>query len=174
MGCSTDRCSVARTTARSEQLSTTFERRDSGVNDPFVAHYTFAMDNSSNPSLPDYRCARHPSRVYQGRELDGEFVVTVFDSALPCDDQNPRTLSPAASKAIRDASPQFGWGTECESSLQLAVALLFDVSGDARVALRWCEQFTRTYVGQLAAVWTVPEVDIALWLYCYENAGPQA
>lgn len=139
-----------------------------------MAHYTVVMENSVDTSLPDYRCARHPSRVYQGRELDGQFVVTVYDSALPCDDQNPRALSPSASKAIKDASPRFGWGTEDKSSLQLAIALLFDVSGDAGVALKWCQQFTSTYVGKLGPVWTVPEVDIALWLYCYENAGPQA
>jgi hypothetical protein len=58
--------------------------------------------------------------------------------------------------------------------LQLAIALLHDVSGDADTALRWYERFAETYVRELPATWTVPELDIALWLYCFQNARPGA
>ncbi|MBN1152459.1 MAG: hypothetical protein JXA58_04545 [Dehalococcoidia bacterium] len=73
---------------------------------------------------------------------------------------------------MKSESERFAWGCAGADSLQLAVALLLDVSGDEDTALRWCERFAQTYVGRLPAVWTVPEIDIALWLYCYENARP--
>jgi len=112
--------------------------------------------------------------VYHGEHRSQGDVVTVFDSALPRCEGNPRALSLQAAHAVRQVSPCFGWGVEDENSLQLAIALLIDVSGDPDVALRWCEAFASTYVARLPQIWTVPEIDIALWLYCYDNARGDA
>lgn len=120
--------------------------------------------------MPDYRQARRPSRVYRGERLCGEATVTVFDSALPQSDGNPRVLSVGPSQHVRQLSSCFDWGSEDAGSLQLAVALLLDVTGDHGTASRWCERFAATYVAKLSADWTVPEVDIAFWLYCYQNS----
>ena len=132
------------------------------------------MSGEQDAGRFDYLQARRPSRVYRGFSAEGVRVVTVFDSALPEGDDNPRSLSIAASQTVRRASACFGWGTEDAHALQLAIALLLDVSSDRGTALRWCERFAATYVARLPDTWTVPEVDIALWLYCYENAGPGA
>lgn len=132
------------------------------------------MTDSESSRLPDFRDARRPSRVYEGSHEGDGCVVAVFDSALPQSDSNPVALSVAASQSIKDCCAHFGWGNEDAGALQLAIALLHDVSGDADTALRWYEHFARTYVRELPATWTVPELDIALWLYCFQNARPGA
>ena len=73
-----------------------------------------------------------------------------------------------------DCAAEFGWGDTGDGARQLALALLLDVSGDACTALKWFELFTEKYVRCLAPDWTVPELDIALWLHCFENARPGA
>jgi len=128
------------------------------------------MLESENCRLPDFREARHPSRVYTGSREGEGCVVTVFDSALPKSDSNPRALSVASSQSIKDCCAHYDWGNIDAGALQLALALLHDVSGDADTALRWYEHFARTYVLKLPPTWSVPELDIALWLYCFENS----
>lgn len=123
---------------------------------------------------PDFRRARHPSKVYSGSCDDGFFTVTVRDSALPQGDGNPRSLTPEASRSLRDCCEEFCWGREEPGSTQLAIALLLDVTGESDTALQWHELFTQKYVLNLGESWTVPEIDIALWLYCFQNARPGA
>jgi hypothetical protein len=122
--------------------------------------------------LPDYREARHPTRVYSGSRVEGRWVVTVFDSALPKEDDNPRALEESLSRSVKDCCPAFQWGDDSPGARQLAIALLLDVSGDAGIAMLWHERFAQTYVSQLGSTWTVPEIDIALCLYCFDNARP--
>lgn len=132
------------------------------------------MTDEARFGTPDFREARRPSRVYRGVCESGRCIVTVTDSALGENARTPRELSPIGSRHIKDCCEQFGWGSGEADALQLAIALLFDVSGDVDTALRWHERFAATYVRILPATWTVPEVDIALWLYCFENARPDA
>ncbi len=131
-------------------------------------HTTAAM--YSRPELPDFREARHPSRIYSGMIQSGNYVVRVLDSSLPEDDTNPRPLAPEESRHVKDHSDTFRWGESKPGTLQLAIALLLDVSGEASTALRWYPRFSETYVRRLPATWTVPELDIALWIHCFENA----
>ena len=137
-----------------------------------VAHLT-AMSREQS-QLPDYREARHPSRIYTGSKTDSGWAVVVLDSALPYCDTNPRAVDPRVSREVVDCCECFQWGDDSVGSRQLAVALLLDVTGDADAALRWHERFALTYVSKLGATWTVPEIDVALWLYCFENARPGA
>lgn len=99
-------------------------------------------------------------------------MVTVIDSSLDEGEDNGRRLTPEESRTVRDCSPVFGWGAVDDASRQLGLALLLDVSGDSDTALLWVERFTETYVRRLRPSWCVPEVDIALWLYCFSNARP--
>lgn len=121
---------------------------------------------------PDFRQARHPSRVYSGSRDGGAFRVSVLDSALPQCESNPCLLLADESRTVRDCCTSFRWGDESEGSLQLAVALLLDVTGEADTARQWHECFAQKYVANLGQTWTVPELDIALWLHCYQNARP--
>ena len=128
--------------------------------------------SSLESQRPDFRQARHPSRVYSGSCGGGAFQVTVLDSALPQCESNPRLLMADESRAVKDCCASFHWGDESEGSLQLAVALLLDVAGEPDTARQWHERFTQKYVANLGQTWTVPELDIALWLHCYQNARP--
>ncbi|MBN1857450.1 MAG: hypothetical protein JW846_10925 [Dehalococcoidia bacterium] len=130
------------------------------------------MSELEQTGLPDFRNARRPSKVYSGACVDGVFTVTVLDSALPHSEENPRMLVPDSSRALKDCSGAFCWAREDEGSLQLALALLLDVTGETETALEWHEMFCRKYVQELSDTWTVPEIDIALWLYCFENSRP--
>ena len=96
----------------------------------------------------------------------------MLDSALPQGDDNPRRLTPGISRSLRDCCEEFCWGCEKAGSTQLAIALLLDVTGELDTALRWHELFTEKYVIKLPQSWTVPEIDIALWLYYFQNARP--
>jgi len=126
----------------------------------------------SESQRPDFRKARHPSRVYSGSCLGGVFLVSVLDSALPQDETNPLSLMADESRAVKDCCEEFRWGDESEGSRQLAIALLLDVTGEPDTARQWHEFFTEKYVANLGRTWTVPELDIALWLHCYQNARP--
>ena len=130
------------------------------------------MPEAESCRFPDFREARHPSRVYEGSREGEGCIVNVFDSALPKSDSNPGPLPVSSSRSIKDCSAHFDWGNVDAGALQLALALLYDVSGDVKTALEWYERFARTYVRKLPATWSVPELDIALWLYCFENARP--
>jgi len=121
---------------------------------------------------PDFRKARHPSRVYSGLCVDGVFTVSVLDSALEQDETNPRLLSVDESRLLQDCCKAFHWGDESDGSRQLAVALLLDVTGEPETARQWFDFFAQKYVANLGQSWSVPELDIALWLHCYQNARP--
>ena len=123
---------------------------------------------------PDFLKARHPSRVYSGSCDGGVFHVSVLDSALPQDEANPRSLTADESRSVQDCCEAFHWGDESEGSRQLAVALLLDVTGEADTAQQWHEFFAEKYVANLGRTWTVPELDIALWLHCFQNARPDS
>ena len=126
----------------------------------------------SESQRPDFRKARHPSRVYSGSCDEGAFLVSVLDSALPQDGKNPSSLLVDESRSVEDCCDSFRWGDESKGSRQLAIALLLDVTGEPDTAREWCEFFTEKYVANLGQAWSVPELDIALWLHCYQNARP--
>ena len=126
----------------------------------------------SESQRPDFRKARHPSRVYSGSCDEGVFLVSVLDSAKPQDGTNPRSLLVEESRSVEDCCGSFRWGDESNGSRQLAIALLLDVTGEPGTARQWCEFFTEKYVASLGPEWTVPELDIALWLHCFQNARP--
>jgi len=121
---------------------------------------------------PDFRNARHPSRMYSGACDGGKFTVSVLDSALPQDETNPRPLAISESRKVQDCCESYHWGDESNGARQLAVALLLDVTGDPDSAKQWFEFFACRYVANLGQSWNVPELDIALWLHCYQNARP--
>ncbi len=160
-----------RTSARWPYTIVNITRRQCKLAPGRAVWHTLAMDHAASQT-PDYRDARHPTRVYSGSIADGLRVVTVLDSAIATGADNPRTLDAPVSRAVKDCCCTFDWGQESPGARQVAVALLLDVSGDAATAVRWHERFAQTYVSKLGPSWTVPEIDIALWLYCFDNARP--
>lgn len=138
-----------------------------------MAHYS-AMSEACDSRSPDFRQARHPSKVYRGVCENGEYLVTVYDSSLPEGDNNPRVLPPDEARHVRDCCDRFQWGSVESGALQLAIALLLDVNGDTATALCWYEHFAATFVRELPAAWIVSELDVALWLHCFQNARPGA
>lgn len=134
----------------------------------------FMDESAAHQDKPDFRKARHPTRVYSGVRRPEGCVVHVRDSAYPETEDNPYVLDPGDSRAVVDYCERFDWGTTESDALQLAVALLLDVTGEPEKALLWAELFAEKYVNNLPADWTVPEIDIDLWLYCFENARPGA
>ncbi len=135
-------------------------------------HTGQVMSTDSTSGLPDFLQARRPSRVYRGSYHEDEFVVSVLDSALTEGEAKPYVLQPGPSRGIRDYSNSFHWGSDSPGTRQLAVALLLDVTADAAITIQWHKSFAETYVRKLESYWTVPEIDIAFWLYCFQNAPP--
>ncbi len=131
-------------------------------------------ETAARHGKPDFRQARHPTRVYSGVWGADGGVVLVRDTACPETEDNQRVLDPEDSRVVVDYCERFDWGTTDSAALQLAVALLLDVTGEPEKARIWSELFAERYVNNLPADWTVPEIDIDLWLYCFENARPGA
>jgi hypothetical protein len=123
---------------------------------------------------PDFRQARRPTRIYSGARTEEGCVVRVTDTAQPVGERGFHILDPEVSRQVADYCAVFDWGRSTSAGKQLALALLLDVTGEPDRAMRWCELFAERYVGNLSPEWTVPELDIELWLYCFENARPGA
>lgn len=79
--------------------------------------------------------------------------------------RNGKPLSPKASLKIYPHSPDgFNWGYGGSGPAQLALALLFNATGDRRLALDNYQAFKWTFVGQWGDSWQITDQEILAWL----------
>ena len=105
------------------------------------------------------------NRVYRGERIGGIASVTFRDDTGPFSAGSPWPLSPLASQAIRNHSPDgFEWGYGGSGPAQLALALLLDATGDADLAERHYQDFKRAAVAGWEDDWKVTEAEIQDWL----------
>jgi hypothetical protein len=95
-------------------------------------------------------------KVYRGiRPRLSAIVVTV----------NGHTLDPKPSQAIWNYSPTgFNWGYSGSGPAQLALAILYDLTGDVEVAVANYQEFKRQFVAGFGDEWTLTEEEVTHWL----------
>lgn len=74
-------------------------------------------------------------------------------------------LSPHPSQELYNHSPDgFQWGYEGSGPAQLALALLYDVTGDRELSLSRHQNFKREFVARWGDEWEITSEDILNWI----------
>jgi len=103
--------------------------------------------------------------IYKGHKINGGSGAQVVL-------RNGRPLSPRASQRLRCHSPDgFNWGYQGSGPAQLALALLYNVTQDKVMALRYYQDFKRDRVSLWRDSWTVTDSDIRAWLFRQEGVN---
>ena len=103
-----------------------------------------------------------PGKTYQGVTREGETCeVCIHQSANP--DAKPLPLP--LHLALRNHSPTgFAWGYGGSGPAQLALALLFDATGDKELALQHYQNFKWRFVAGWGESWSVTEKEIKAFI----------
>lgn len=79
-------------------------------------------------------------KLYKGiRIIPGYKAMVYVDNNI---------LDPNVSRIIRDYSEDFEWNYFGSGPSQLALAILYDVTGNKDIALLYCQDFKNEYIGQ--------------------------
>ena len=74
-------------------------------------------------------------------------------------------LMPGPSQAIDNRSPDgFNWGYGGDGPAQLALAILFDETQDAKLAVSRHQQFKRDHVANWGEKWEISSEELCKWL----------
>ena len=74
-------------------------------------------------------------------------------------------LNPHPSQRIWNHSPDgFNWGYQGSGPAQLALALLYDVTGDEVVSVRLHQEFKSSVVAAWGDTWGISDADIKEWV----------
>lgn len=68
------------------------------------------------------------------------------------------------SRELYNHSSEFNWGYEGSGAAQLALALLYDATGDKELSISLHQNFKREYVSGWGTLWTVAKNDILAWV----------
>ena len=99
-------------------------------------------------------------KTYQGQRLEYSAVVEVISS-----DGSVKNLDPERSQAIKNLDPDgFDWGYDGGKPAQLALAILLDVTNDAKIALKHYKAFKDATVRHLSKTWELSEDAVRTWL----------
>lgn len=75
------------------------------------------------------------------------------------------TLDPNPSREIRDYAPDFEFGYFGSGPSQLALAILYDVTGNKDTSLLYCQDFKQDYIAQFDQNgFILLESQVRLWL----------
>ena len=112
-------------------------------------------------------------KTYYGRRQGSYPLVTVHPENG--DVRDHRTISPELpiedSLRLKFISPAgFEWGCDCDGAEQLALALLFDVTGDRKRSLGFYKTFKWLFVVQCHDEWLLSEQEVINWLECKEGS----
>jgi hypothetical protein len=100
-------------------------------------------------------------------EYRGRRIVGPKNEALGVEvTMNGRPFTPRRSQWLRNHSPDgFEWGYSGSGPSQLALALLFDVTGSAQLSLAYYQDFKRHKVaGWHRDQWTITAGEVRAWL----------
>jgi len=119
-------------------------------------------DSLESEGLSALKPPTTPGKTYQGvaRE-DGICEVWIHESANPDAEARPLPLH----LALRNHSPTgFAWGYGGSGPAQLALALLFDATGDKELALQHYQDFKWRVVAGWGKSWSITEKEIEAFI----------
>jgi hypothetical protein len=116
-----------------------------------------------------YEGLRHKwdrTRIYILRtELTAEDI-----SGLPATHVSFKELDPAPSQELWNHSPDgFEWGYAGSGPAQLALALLYDATGDRELSLKYYQPFKEAFVRRWGDNWQIRASEIIRWVGLKEN-----
>lgn len=95
-----------------------------------------------------------------GRTKQGGFHVNFW-----IDEDNVKLLCAKPSQEIINHSPNgFNWGYGGSGPAQLALALLYDVTKDKDLSLRYYQDFKFEIIASLRDIWELTESEILDWI----------
>lgn len=102
--------------------------------------------------------------IYSGDRSRGRHVLIL------CLEGETTVLTPEQSlEIVYHSSDGFNWGDGGSGSAQLAVALLFDVSGDAAFCRRVYQFFKWDFIADLPDAWELERAKIQKWIQDTQN-----
>lgn len=99
------------------------------------------------------------SRVtYRGRRVGDRLIVSKIAG------ESLRLVTPRKSQRLHFHARGFDWGYSGAGAEQLALALLFDATGDPRLSRRWSNPFMYAIVRQWGDEWSITAADVRRWV----------
>ena len=100
-----------------------------------------------------------------GRMEQGGFYVAVHENK-----KFANWLDPKPSQDIINHSPNgFNWGYTGSGPAQLALALLYDITKNKDLSLRYYQDFKFQIIASFGDTWKLEEADILNWIKLREN-----
>lgn len=85
---------------------------------------------------------------------------------------NGKPLDPARSRRLKNHSKDFGWGYRGTGPMQLALAILLEVQGDEKQALRCYEAFHEERISRMVGRrWTMETGKVRDWIREHAESG---
>ncbi len=98
-------------------------------------------------------------RVFSGKKTETDRIVEIEQNGRVA----PLPLEP--SLEIADHSPDgFNWGYNGSGSAQLALGILYEVTGDAELARSYYQFFKADHVSRWGERWEMSEREVRRWL----------
>ena len=98
-------------------------------------------------------------RVFSGEKNGNHRIVEIEQNGRVA----PLPLEP--SLEIAEHSPDgFNWGYNGSATAQLALGILYEVTGDAELARRFYQMFKWDHVSRWGEVWEISESEVRRWL----------
>ena len=98
-------------------------------------------------------------KVFKGRKTETNRIVEVEQNG------NVSLLPLGPSLQIANHSPDgFNWGYDGSGTTQLALGILYEVTGDAELARNYYPFFTSDHVSRWGEVWEMSESEVRRWL----------
>jgi len=108
--------------------------------------------------------------VFNDDEQDNKVYTGASESPLPpilviMRRRHGHILDPGPSIELWNHSPSgFNWGYGGSGAAQLALAILFDVTGDKDLSISLHQHFKWEYVSKWKGDWTIKEDEIKAWI----------
>ena len=98
-------------------------------------------------------------RVFKGRKTETDRIVEVEQNG------SVALLPLEPSLEIANHSPDgFNWGYNGSGTTQLALGILYEVTGDAELARNYYQFFKSDHVSRWGEVWEMSESEVRRWL----------
>ena len=102
-------------------------------------------------------------RTYRGHREEDENVVIVSNDGL-----YPGELKPRGALLLHGLDPAaFDWGNSSAPTLNLALNILLDVTGERLLSIMACHDFKDTVISELGDGWELTELEVLKWLVGY-------
>jgi len=110
-----------------------------------------------------YEGIRNPHDETQTYIIRTEYFTETVNGT-PAKHVKMKELDPATSRELRDHSTDFEWGYPGSGPAQLALALIYDATGDRELSLHYHQPFKEAFVQRWGNSWQIHASEIIRWV----------